>query len=188
MKKLIKLVFWSIALAVLLSFAYTQIYSIFPIKYYNEIVNASEKYNLDPYLLLSIIKAESNFKTDAVSSKGASGLMQLTQQTAAWCSIKMDYEYTDIFDTKTNIDLGTFYFSYLLEKYESKELAIAAYNAGHGNVDKWLSNSEFSENGETLNKIPFPETDKYLKKILFYEKVYNFLYRGRSLESSSHFI
>ena len=65
----------------------------------------------------------------------------------------------------------------LMEKYESEELALAAYHAGTGNVDKWLKDSEYSDDGKTLKDIPFPSTKKYVTKVIETKKIYQKLYK-----------
>ena len=80
-------------------------------------------------------------------------------------------------DPETNIRIGTWYLKFLTDRYDNTSTAAAAYNAGHGNVDKWLKNTEYSYGGNTLYKIPFEETEKYVKKVKrayeIYKKLYN---------------
>jgi|SRR3990172_31769 len=118
---------------------------------YAEIINAKcDKYGVDPTLVKSIIKAESNFNPNAVSPKGARGLMQLMPSTAA------DMGVGDIFDPEQNIEGGVRYFKYLLENFQGDvELSVAAYNCGQGRVMR---------NGFSVPEIP--ETKNYVKKVL----------------------
>ena len=142
---------------------------IFPIEHWDTILSASETFDADPYLVLSIIKAESNFEIDAESGKGAVGLMQITEPTAAWIAEKTDYpayDYALLKQPEVNIYFGTWYLAYLLDEYNSDErLALCAYNAGRGNVDKWLQDAEYSSDGKMLENIPFTETRVYVDKI-----------------------
>lgn len=148
---------------------------LFPSTYKRQVEEYSLKYGIDKNLIYSVIKAESNFNKTAHSTKGAKGLMQLMDETAAWCSKKGNIPCEDIYNISTNIEIGTYYLSYLFKKYDGDEtLAIAAYNAGQGRVDKWLSDPEISPDGEHLETIPFEETDNYIKKINFYKKIYSF--------------
>lgn len=112
--------------------------------------NASEKYGVDINLLKAVAKAESGFKSDAVSSCGAQGIMQLMPSTAASLGV------SDSFDPEQNIDGGAKYLSGLLNKYGDTKLALAAYNAGSGNVDKYGGVP------------PFEETQNYVKRVLSY--------------------
>lgn len=107
--------------------------------------------------------------------------MQVTGETAAWCAEKIgDADLADrIKEPEVNLKVGCFYLSYLLDRYSGSETAaLAAYNAGAGNADKWLSDSEHSPDGASLSSAPFTETDRYLKKVMFYKKIYAFLYNA----------
>ena len=156
---------------------------LFPVKYSRYINEYAEEYGLDPYLVMGVIKAESNFDPHAVSGVGAKGLMQLTDATAKECCEKMelkDFESEDIFDPKTNIRMGCFYLSYLLERFDGElETALAAYNAGEGNVRKWLEDPTCSSDGKTLKRIPFSETANYNEKIKIYRSIYEEMDRRR---------
>lgn len=111
-----------------------------------------EKYarenSLDKSLVAALIYQESRYKTDAVSSSGARGLMQLMPETAGWVAARIDLDYSqkELSEPEYNIRLGTHYLGYLMEKYDgAPELALAAYNAGPGNVDSWLKNEKYSK-------------------------------------------
>ena len=78
----------------------------------------------------------------------------------------------NILDPEINIEIGTIYLSQLIEKYNSVELAIAAYNAGHGNVDKWISQDTLKEDGTDAENIPFKETNMYVRKVMRDWKIY----------------
>jgi len=108
------------------------------------IVEESVKNNLDPYLMLAIIKTESSFNYKSVSRKGAIGLMQLLPKTAYYISEKVDDLFVEnkkeIFDPVVNIRLGINYYNYLLNKFNgNEEMAIAAYNLGPRNIYKYLA-------------------------------------------------
>ena len=155
---------------------------IYPIKYENYIEKYAKEFEVDPYLVVSIIKTESNFKDSAISKKGASGLMQITKDTAQWIANKLEIEAfnyeEDIKNPEINIKMGAYYIDYLIEMYEgNRDLAIAAYNAGFNNVNKWLSDGECSKDGESLLKIPFPETERYVNKVNNSYKIYKVLYK-----------
>ena len=140
---------------------------LYPLRYEEHIEKYSNDYNLDKYLVMAIIKAESNFIPDAHSGV-ARGLMQITDDTALWISEKIDigFDSSKLEDPKTNIKMGCYYLRYLLDYYdEDVTLSLAAYNAGMGNVDKWLKDPRYSKSGKTLDVIPFKETQKYIEKI-----------------------
>ncbi|WP_338593115.1 phage tail tape measure protein [Paenibacillus sp. Y5S-9] len=123
-------------------------------KYANYINKYAEQYNVDPKLIAAIIQTESNFKPTTKSPAGAAGLMQLMPPTAKEQGVK------DSFDPEQNIKGGTKYFKFLLDRYKGNvEHALAAYNAGLGNVDEWIKNGN-------MDKIPFKETYDYVPKVL----------------------
>ena len=165
-----------IVVIVALFVAQKVIYSLFPCKYTTYINRYSNEYHLDRYLVMGIIKTESNFDPKAVSGSGAKGLMQLTDATAAECSEKIGLEGfspDDIYDPETNIRMGCFYLSYLIERFDGEvDTALAAYNAGEGKVREWLADPRYSDDGKTLKSIPFPETAQYNKKIRTYQNIY----------------
>ena len=124
---------------------------------------AAEK-GLDPSLVAGVIYAESKFR-DLTSHAGAKGLMQITPDTARYIaehSGGTQFELADLSTPQINISYGTWYLRYLMNKYDSNVvLVLAAYNAGGGNVDKWL------EEGRTrVRDIPFAETREYIKRVL----------------------
>lgn len=139
----------------------------YPLKFEDEIAVYAEKSGVSAYVIASVVNCESHFKTDVVSSKGAVGLMQIMPSTAMWISERINEEYFDglLFDAEKNIEYGSFYLAYLIDCFEDLDLALCAYNAGLGRVNSWLSNEEYSSDGKSLQKIPFPETANYLKKV-----------------------
>lgn len=149
---------------------------IYPKKYSEYVIKYSNKYNIDENLVYSIIKAESKFKKDALSHKGAKGLMQISDITRDWAIEELELGKIDIYDEETNILIGCWYLNKLYQEFKDLDLVIAAYNGGSGNVSKWLQNQEYSEDGKKLNNIPFNETSKYLKKVKKYYSNYNSIY------------
>lgn len=136
-----------------------------PVAYSNLIYKYSAQNDLDPNLVMAVIKTESNFIPDAHSGY-AGGLMQLTEETALEMSQDMGITYYDYMDPETNIKLGCHYLRYLLDFYEENtDTALAAYNGGMGNVYKWLQNPKYSSDGKTLTEIPFTETRNYVERV-----------------------
>ena len=162
-----------IAIIIGVKFAYdTYINSSNPLKYEDEVYSASAEYNIPKELIYGVIKTESNFNPDAVSAADARGLMQLTQPTFEWLHTYYsddDYDSSNadlLFDPKINIKYGTLCLSVLLERYNNDlDTAICAYNAGLGYVDEWLTMSQYSADGKTLDSTPFGETNEYLKRV-----------------------
>ena len=149
---------------------------------YDEIIDKySKEYDVEKSLIAAVIYQESRYRSAAVSSVGATGLMQIMPDTAQWLSSKMSipYKKSDLKDPDYNIRMGTFYLNYLLKKYKGDEkLALAAYNAGPGNVDGWLKDERYS-NGGNLTEIPFKETREYVPNVIKMKDRYKFLYSGR---------
>ena len=150
----------------------------FPLRFREEIVKYSNEYELDPAFVASIINTESSFKEDVVSSQGAIGLMQLMPSTAKYISNLMgenEFNTEMLFDPKININYGCYYLKYLSSKFEDKKVVLSAYNAGEGNVKKWLNDDKFSDDGVSLKTMPYYETISYIEKI---ENGINY-YKGR---------
>jgi len=177
MKKLRKIAA-VLAVAFLITLAGIMTISIrFPIRHLETITAYAG--GLEPSLVLAVIMAESSFNEYALSRAGAQGLMQLMPATAADIARRMgntDFAPQDVWNPEVNVKMGMFYLNWLLERYNgSIELALAAYNAGLGNVDSWLANPEFSTDGVTLDVIPFPETYNYLQRIQQFQRIYRVL-------------
>lgn len=155
---------------------------VLPIRYKEQVLTYSKKYNLDPYLVLAVINTESKFDKEATSSKEARGLMQLTEATAQEVNeITNSTEIIteeNIYNEDINIELGCKYLASLIERYNGNYyLAICAYNAGIGNVNKWIEENRITETLNTTEiELPFPETTNYLKKVISNYKNYKLVY------------
>lgn len=183
-RKIFKFVFALIFIFVLLNLIISYINYIFPVKYENLIEKYSLEYGLDKNLVFAVVNVESRFDENAVSKKGATGLMQLMPETADWIAKKAifeDYREEDLKIPSENIKLGCWYLSYFIEKYNNLDLALASYNAGRGNVLKWLKDERYSQDGKTLDTIPFKETDNYIKKVTFIKKGYEIIFKFRKI-------
>lgn len=155
---------------------------LFPLRYTTLISKYSNEYNLSPFLVSAVIKAESNFNPSALSDKNAYGLMQITASTGEWAAKEMklnDYGVDKLKDPEYNIRMGCWYLDNLKKEFNNNvDLVLAAYNGGRGNVQKWLADNEHSKDGKNLHYIPFKETDKYIKRVKVNYNVYKFLYRN----------
>ena len=138
--------------------------TIFPLKYTEEIEFASEKTGIDSATILSVINVESHFNKNAISSKGAVGLMQILPSTADEIANNLNLGEYDLENPQTNIYIGSVYLAQLLNKFKDLQVALCAYNAGPANVKSWLADEKYSGDGTTLQKIPFAETENYLQK------------------------
>lgn len=151
---------------------------VYKLEYTEYIKKYANEYNVDEYLIYAIIKAESNFNQDAVSHRGAKGLMQLMYSTAEDISKRIGIELNEdnILEPDINIKLGTKYISMLIQKYNNINLALAAYNAGSGNVDGWIEKGTLKSDGSDIENVPFTETNNYVRKILRDYEIYKNVY------------
>lgn len=153
---------------------------IYPTKYSEYVYKYAEEYEVDPLLVFAIIKAESNFNPNVVSSSNAIGLMQLIDTTAEEIAKKLDINFlkgASLYNPELNIRLGTKYFSDLMKEYNNNYLlALTAYNAGIGNVGKWIEQGIIKADGSDIENIPFKETNNYVRKIVRDYKIYKDLY------------
>ncbi|MDF2922956.1 MAG: lytic transglycosylase protein [Paenibacillaceae bacterium] len=153
---------------------------IYPIEYREEIEQASAAEKVDPLLVAAVIRVESNFRADRMSPKGAVGIMQVMPDTAQWMFERerfRSYKLEDLQDPLKNIRVGTAYLSLLHQQFlHNQVIAVASYNAGPGNVNKWLSNDTWDGRLETVEDIPFGETRKYVSKVMYYYKKYREVY------------
>ena len=151
----------------------------YPVEYSEYIVKYAAENDLDPYLVIAVIRQESNFIADA-QSPYAGGLMQLTPITASEYGAKLGLENYDYMDPETNIRIGCYLLRSLIDKYGGEvDTALAAYNGGPANVDEWLRDPQCSADGKKLTHIPFEETRSYVEKVNSYKDEYK---NSKSLE------
>ncbi|MCW3033028.1 MAG: Lytic transglycosylase catalytic [Solirubrobacterales bacterium] len=138
------------------------------------------KKHLDPALIAAVIYAESKFEPHP-SAAGAQGLMQILPETAYYLAhLSGGHTFTaaDLATPDINVAYGSYYLRYLLNHYNGNEmLAVAAYNGGLSNVDKWLSQARSEGGGLTVEAIPFPETREYVQRVLSAQQAYRSTYR-----------
>ncbi len=142
---------------------------LFPLAYWPTVSEVASRYSMDPYLMLSLMREESLFDTEAVSPAGAMGLMQLMPSTARLTARGAGIALADdgeLFLVDTNIRIGTHYLSGLLNGFGSVTPGIAAYNAGERVVRQWLENGSYSSYDEFVEDIPYKETRQYVKRIM----------------------
>ena len=145
----------------------------YPLRYDAIVRGHARNYHLDPYLLAAVIYAESKFRADARSKSGAIGLMQLEPVTAEGIAIRTGgnaFRVSDLYDPEINVRYGAWYLRHLLDKYRDEQLALAAYNAGQSNVDRWLRQSK---------GIAFAETRDYVRRVEDLKGVYRDAYGSR---------
>lgn len=155
--------------------------SMYPLSYAEMVTHYAEEYGVKPALAYAVIKVESDFKADAVSPRGALGLMQLTPDTYRWAVWRQkgsagEVSDEDLFDPDINIRYGIYVLSLHLSEFGDTDTALCAYNAGRGAVNAWLSDERYSSDGLTVTNIPYPETKNYVKKVNNAKRAYEKLY------------
>lgn len=157
-----------------------------PLKYTQEVEKYSAMYDVPEQIVYAIIKTESSYKPDAVSSKGAIGLMQITPDTFEWLCSKTgdDPNSLLLYDPDTNIRYGTYFLSLLHNEYKVWDTVFAAYNAGRGRVNSWLDDEKYNNNGRLIN-IPYKETASYVKKVNSASELYERLYFSRKEQTKT---
>jgi soluble lytic murein transglycosylase len=154
--------------------------ALFPKAYWNDLKRYSAANGLDPYLVASLIRQESEFNPNAVSRANAVGLMQLLPKTGKLVARQVNlkrYNASQLYTPAVNMQLGTRYFKGMVDKFGgSFEYALAAYNAGSDRVDDWLSQGKYRDPQEFVESIPFTETREYVQAIMRNASVYKQLY------------
>ena len=142
----------------------------YPLRYATIVRVHARENRLEPALLAAVIETESKFDPEARSSAGAVGLMQLTPPTAKGIAEETHgtkFRLSDLTNPDINVRYGAWYLEHLVQKYGDEKLALAAYNAGEANVDRWQSLHE---------RIQFPDTRAYVDKVERLEKLYRRIY------------
>lgn len=155
--------------------------TLYPLGYRDYINQYSEEYGIDPFLIAAIINVESRYDREAVSPKDAKGLMQIGPKTGEWASQELGIESYDesmLFQPDVNIRIGAWYLNKLRGEFgDNLDLILAAYNGGSGNVQKWRLDERYSKDGVNLDRIPFKETEEYVKKVKLNIKIYRTIYK-----------
>ena len=141
-------------------------YTLFPFFYEPIILKWSTKRNLNPLLVIGLMRQESGFQADIKSPVGALGLMQIMPATAKWINAKVNLPQFSLTKPEDNINLGTWYLNYTHQQYKNDSmLAVASYNAGPGNVSRWLKQYGLQDHDTFVENIPFPETKNYVESV-----------------------
>ena len=158
---------------------------IYPDYYWDQIVTAAAEAEVDPFLVLSVIRQESTFNEDAVSRAGALGLMQIMPQTGSKMANKLGmhrFERRSLFDPDVSIRLGSYFLGDQVRQFTEGptadlgyELGLAAYNAGPVNAQKWLKRFPYEDIDAFVERIPFKETRLYVKLVLKNYAIYKAL-------------
>lgn len=158
----------------------------YPRQYSEYVEKAAKDYDLEPALIYAVIRTESGFDPDAKSNVGAYGIMQVMPSSFEWLqNLRGEagrYTADDLLDPAVCIDYGSYLLKYNYDLYENEECAVAAYNAGFI-VGEWLTNSEYSSDGKTLDVIPYPETAEYVKKVEEAKDMYIKIYYSQNKDN-----
>jgi soluble lytic murein transglycosylase len=154
--------------------------SFYPYSYRSTIEHYATENDLDPLLVAALIRVESKYDHKAQSSPGARGLMQVMPDTGQWVAEKIglkEFDPDDLYDPEINIQIGCWYIAHLTNSFDGDMLvALAAYNAGRGNTQKWLGQKIWDGKEETISQIPFGETRHFLRKVKRDYSIYRKLY------------
>jgi len=156
---------WTLVAAIALYAALIGVRVLYPIDHVSLIQRWSTERGLDPALVAAMVRAESRFRADAVSPKGAIGLMQIMPETGIWIAEEVGidgFTVESLADPETSLQFGTWYFAALLARFEDLRPALQAYNAGPSRAEAWLDNSERV----------FAETKAYVDRVLRSVRVY----------------
>jgi soluble lytic murein transglycosylase len=156
---------------------------MFPQPYWSDLVADSERNGLDPYLVASLIRQESEFNAGAISPAHAIGLMQLEPSTGKLNAKKegiKGFNAGMLLNPAVNLELGTRNLRAVLDRFGGQpEYALAAYNAGDVPVRQWMASGEFKDMPEFVESIPYTETREYVQAILRNRELYRMLYGGK---------
>lgn len=157
------------------------VYGLFPFPYRPQVLVAAHQSALDPRLLLAVARAESRFRPDVVSRRGAVGLMQLTPPTAAWIASQRlplaPFTPSALRDPAYNLSAGAWYLGRLLQDFAGRlPVALAAYNAGPTAVHGWLAAGAWNGTLIDVARVPFPETREFVRRVMANYIVYRTLY------------
>lgn len=155
-------------------------YTVYPTDYAELVEKYSAEYGVDKYLIYAVIKCESGFDKNAVSSIGAKGLMQMTDDTFEWIQkkegVKEPLSPDSLFTPEISIHYGVSLLCRNLEEFGNVKTAVCAYHAGSSAVRSWLDTPEYSKDGKTLTEIPYEDTNSYASRVIKVQNTYKNLY------------
>ncbi|SFC94050.1 lytic transglycosylase domain-containing protein [Ruminococcus albus] len=161
----------------------------YPTDYEEYVIKYCKEYQVDPVLVFSVINVESSFEPRATSEVGARGLMQLMEDAYDWVKFRLDDDsesFDDMYNPETNIKYGTYYLSFLMDRYDdSIDLTAAAYHCGMGLVDSWLEDGTIKADKFDVNDIPKEndQTSYYVNKINDAYSAYKKILSERGIDS-----
>ncbi|SFI81535.1 lytic transglycosylase domain-containing protein [Thermoflavimicrobium dichotomicum] len=153
---------------------------IYPLEYEEYIFNSAKQYNTDPYFIMAIIRVETKFDPEGRSRVGAQGLMQIMPETMDWAISYGNFSpslKSYIHDPATNIQVGSWYISFLMKKFKGNKVAVAAaYNRGPTKVKGWLDKGIWDGTRKNSHQIPVKETRDYVERVTYYYDKYRTIY------------
>ena len=161
------------------TFATPMLRTAYPNRYFQEVKTAAKDYDWDPRIFHALVREESSFNPRIVSYAGARGLSQVMPKTAKHVAgwMKISYSRAKLFDPAYNLQLGTRYFEFLMDRFKNNPfLSMAGYNAGEGNVGKWRKRFGDLPTDEWVESIPIRQTRHYVKRVSASWQMYNYLY------------
>lgn len=152
--------------------------TLYPRRYIDFVEKHAQINNLSEEFVFAVIECESGFDKDAVSYLGAKGLMQIMPETFLWLQEKRGERLDEesVFTPEVAIDYGCYFYGMLMSQFENEATAVAAYHAGANQVEKWLGDKNYSDDGKTLKEIPYHSTKKYVEKVMRIKNIYKKLY------------
>jgi soluble lytic murein transglycosylase len=152
----------------------------YPWPYRSEITEVAKRLEIDPKLLAALVRVESGFNAQAESTAGARGLMQVMPETASWSAKQIgiqDFQESQLYQPRVNLLIGSWYLANLFDDFHGNQVTgLAAYNAGRGNVQAWLEIGAWKGTMADVDRIPFPETQLYLRAVMRNYEIYKWLY------------
>ncbi len=172
------LILSAIFIIIMYNFMKLGVQTLYPLQYTELVEENADAFEIDEQLLYALIKTESGFDKDAVSSVGAKGLTQITPETFRWLQTKTGEEYDEdaLFEPEISVYYGAYFLDMLLDEFGNIETAVAAYHAGRGKVNEWLADPRYSSDGESLDNIPYDDTSAYVKRVMRNIEIYNEIY------------
>lgn len=153
---------------------------LYPLPHREAVIRHARANGLSPTLVAAVIHTESRWQPRSTSARGARGLMQVMPETGRWVAARAGMgpvEPDDLYDAELNIRIGTWYLAYLVRQFHgSLPAALAAYNGGDGAVREWLQAGRWSGGAHDVERIPFPETRQFVRRVLRTERYYAWIY------------
>lgn len=155
---------------------------LYPFPHRTIVEKYSNLYQVDPLLVVAVMREESKFLPQSESRKGAKGLMQLMPETARWIAGNLGdaaFQVGDLAKPEKNIQFGTWYLANLGKEFSGNTvLVLAAYNGGRGHVKEWIATQQIDPKNIQERDIPFQETRQFVERVLKSYQKYIMLYRN----------